>query len=73
MQNYKTPKAADVPSGILIAGSGTGINILNNTVKNIQTTAGKNWQRLRHRRVRHEQHAAQRECQRQHGDGLPDR
>src|ERR1700690_1793932 len=25
-----------------MAGSGSGINILNNTVKNIQTTAGKN-------------------------------
>ncbi len=42
LQNYKTSKAADVPAGILIAGSGSGINILNNTVKNIQTTAGKN-------------------------------
>jgi hypothetical protein len=42
VQNYKTAKKADVPAGILIAGSGSGINILNNTVKNIQTTAGKN-------------------------------
>ena len=41
LQNYKTSKKADVPAGILIAGSGTGINILNNTVKNIQTSAGK--------------------------------
>jgi Right handed beta helix region len=41
IQNYKTAKKADVPAGILIAGSGSGINILNNTVKNIQTTAGK--------------------------------
>jgi len=41
LENYKTSKAADVPAGILIAGSGSGINILNNTVKNIQTTAGK--------------------------------
>ncbi len=41
LQNYKTAKKADVPAGILIAGSGSGINILNNTVKNIQTTAGK--------------------------------
>jgi hypothetical protein len=40
IQNYKTSKKADVPAGILIAGSGTGINILNNTVQNIQTTAG---------------------------------
>ncbi|MGA8199604.1 MAG: right-handed parallel beta-helix repeat-containing protein, partial [Candidatus Sulfotelmatobacter sp.] len=42
IQNYKTSSKTDVPAGILIAGSGTGINILNNTVKNIQTTAGKN-------------------------------
>ena len=42
IQNYKTSSKADVPAGILIAGSGSGINILNNTVKNIQTTAGKN-------------------------------
>ncbi len=42
IQNYKTSSASDVPAGILIAGSGTGINILNNTVKNIQTSAGKN-------------------------------
>jgi hypothetical protein len=41
IQNYKTAKKADVPTGILIAGSGSGINILNNIVKNIQTTAGK--------------------------------
>src|SRR5271155_2366252 len=42
IQNYMTAKKADVPAGILIAGSGSGINILDNTVKNIQTTAGKN-------------------------------
>ncbi len=42
IQNYTTAKKADVPAGILIAGSGSGINILNNSVKNIQTTAGKN-------------------------------
>jgi hypothetical protein len=42
LRNYKTAKKADVPAGILIAGSGTGINILNNTVQNIQTSAGKN-------------------------------
>lgn len=42
IQNYKTSSKNDVPTGILIAGSGTGINILNNRVKNIQTTAGKN-------------------------------
>ncbi|HET9409624.1 MAG TPA: choice-of-anchor Q domain-containing protein [Candidatus Sulfotelmatobacter sp.] len=41
LQNYKTASTANVPLGILIAGSGSGINILNNTVKNIQTTAGR--------------------------------
>ncbi|MGC1963459.1 MAG: right-handed parallel beta-helix repeat-containing protein, partial [Candidatus Sulfotelmatobacter sp.] len=41
IQNYKTAKKADVPAGLLIAGSGRGISILNNTVKNIQTTAGR--------------------------------
>jgi hypothetical protein len=41
IQNYKTASNAEVPLGILVVGSGTGINILNNTVKNIQTTAGK--------------------------------
>lgn len=41
LQNYKTSSSAEVPLGILIVGSGTGINILNNTVKNIQTTAGR--------------------------------
>ena len=41
IQNYKTASTAEVPLGILIVGSGTGINILNNTVKNIQTTAGR--------------------------------
>src|SRR5579863_7773007 len=32
IQNYKTSSKNDVPAGILIAGGGTGINILNNTV-----------------------------------------
>lgn len=41
IQNYKVSTASKVPLGILVVGSGTGINILNNTVKNIQTTAGK--------------------------------
>ncbi len=41
IQNYKTASTANVPLGILVAGSGSGINILNNTVKNIQTTAGR--------------------------------
>jgi hypothetical protein len=41
IQNYKTSSKNDVPAGILIMGSGSGINILNNTVQNIQTKAGK--------------------------------
>lgn len=41
IQNYKTSSTAEVPLGILVVGSGTGINILNNTVKNIQTTVGR--------------------------------
>jgi hypothetical protein len=41
IQNYKVSTASKVPLGVLIVGSGTGINFLNNTVKNIQTTAGK--------------------------------
>jgi len=41
IQNYKVTTAAKVPLGVLIVGSGTGINFLNNTVKNIQETAGK--------------------------------
>ena len=42
IQNYVTSSAAEVPVGVLIAGSGTGIILRNNIVKNIQTTAGKN-------------------------------
>jgi hypothetical protein len=42
IQNYTTSSVSDVPVGVLIAGSGTGIRLLDNTVKNIQTTAGKN-------------------------------
>jgi hypothetical protein len=42
IQNYKTSSKNDVPAGILIAGSGSGINILSNKVQNIQTSAGKN-------------------------------
>jgi hypothetical protein len=42
IQNFITSSASEVPVGVLIAGSGTGINLLNNTIKNIQTTAGKN-------------------------------
>ena len=41
IQNYITSSKNEVPVGVLIAGGGTGINLLNNTVKNIQTTAGK--------------------------------
>jgi hypothetical protein len=41
IQNLKVSTSAKVPLGILVVGSGTGINILNNTVKNIQETAGK--------------------------------
>lgn len=41
IQNYTVTTASKVPVGILVVGSGTGINILNNTVKNIQETAGK--------------------------------
>jgi hypothetical protein len=42
IQNYKTSSKSEVPVGVLIAGSGTGIKLLNNTIKNIRTTAGKN-------------------------------
>jgi hypothetical protein len=42
VQNYKVSSASKVPVGVLIVGSGTGINFLNNTVQNIQTSAGKN-------------------------------
>jgi len=39
IQNYKTASKDDVPAGILIVGGGTGINVLDNTVQNIQSTA----------------------------------
>jgi chitodextrinase len=39
IQNYKTTSVADVPAGILIVGGGTGINVLDNTVQNIESTA----------------------------------
>jgi hypothetical protein len=39
VQNYKTTSTNDVPAGILIVGGGTGINVLDNTVQNIQSTA----------------------------------
>jgi hypothetical protein len=42
LQNYSTSSSSEVPVGVLIAGSGTGISLLNNKVMNIQTTAGRN-------------------------------
>ena len=40
--NFTTSKAADTPAGIWITGSGAGVEILNNQVYNITTTAGAN-------------------------------
>ncbi len=40
IQNYKTASSANAPVGVFIVGSGTGISVLNNTIQNIQTTAG---------------------------------
>lgn len=42
IQNFKASSASKVPAGVMIVGGGTGISLLNNTIKNIQTTAGKN-------------------------------
>ena len=39
IRNYSTSKAADVPIGIYIFGSGTNIQITNNHIHNIATTA----------------------------------
>jgi chitodextrinase len=39
IQNYTTTSKNDVPAGVLIVGGGTGINVLDNTVQNIQSTA----------------------------------
>ncbi len=39
IQNYKTASKDDVPAGIMIVGGGKGISILNNTVRNIWSTA----------------------------------
>jgi hypothetical protein len=39
IQNYKTANKNDVPAGIMIVGAGTAIRILDNTVRNIQSTA----------------------------------
>jgi hypothetical protein len=40
--NFTTSKAADTPAGVWITGSGTGVQILNNQVYDITTTAGAN-------------------------------
>jgi hypothetical protein len=42
IRNYTTSNAANVPLGVWITGSGTGIHILNNLVHNITTTSEKN-------------------------------
>ena len=42
IRNYTTDSENDVPSGVWITGSGTGIRILNNRVHNIATTSEKN-------------------------------
>ncbi len=39
IRNYKTTSKNDVPAGVLIVGGGTGIEILHNTVQNIESTA----------------------------------
>jgi chitodextrinase len=39
IRNYKTASTDDVPAGIMIVGGGTGISVLDNTVRNIQSTA----------------------------------
>jgi hypothetical protein len=42
IRNYTTDSAADVPTGVWITGSGTGIQILNNQVHDITTKSEKN-------------------------------
>ena len=42
IQNYATTSDAKVPVGILIAGAGSGINILDNTVRNIHAANSSN-------------------------------
>jgi hypothetical protein len=42
IRNYTTDSAADVPTGVWITGSGTGIQILNNRIHNITTKSEKN-------------------------------
>jgi chitodextrinase len=39
IQNFSTTSTNDVPAGVLIAGGGTGIKVLDNTVQNIRSTA----------------------------------
>ncbi|HEY6922441.1 MAG TPA: hypothetical protein VI653_03150, partial [Steroidobacteraceae bacterium] len=39
VRNYTTSSTNEVPAGILIAGGGSGINVLNNTVQGIASTA----------------------------------
>ena len=39
VQNYKTTSSSEVPAGILIADGGSGINVIENLVQNIQNTA----------------------------------
>lgn len=40
IRNYTTSSAKNTPAGVWITGSGTGVQILNNVVHNITTTAG---------------------------------
>jgi len=42
IRNYKSTTASDEPVGILVQGSGSNIQLLNNNVHNITTTAEKN-------------------------------
>ena len=42
IRNYTTSSEDDVPTGVWITGSGTGIQILNNRVHNITTKSEKN-------------------------------
>ena len=39
IQNYKTTSTDEVPAGILIVGAGSEINVLDNTVRKIESTA----------------------------------
>jgi len=39
IENFSTTSSGDVPAGVLIVGGGTGINVIDNTVQNIQSTA----------------------------------